>query len=257
MEIEKDELFSSEQGSYPLVHLNLKAIHPTSFEDLLNSISFLISDLYGRYPELENSACFLKNEKDEYESFLVGEKDPIKLSFSLYKLIKFLNKHYEKKVVILIDEYDSPILRLEGDGRFNEALAFFRSFYGMVLKGNYLLKYAAVTGVLQIAKESLFSDLNNLNVDNVLYGNYSEFFGFDEEETFKLLQYYGYDSFYNEVKNGMTDISLVIEKHLIHGRCLNSLNQTENSIHTGFLPGKIRFLKRFCSILQKENQRNY
>ncbi len=201
LEIEKNESFSKEQGSYPLVHLNLKAIYPTNFDDLVNSISFVISDLYGRYPELENSKKLSKSEREEYLSFIKGEKDSIKLSFSLYKLVQFLYKHYEKKIIVLIDEYDSPILRLEGNKRFSEVLAFFRSFYGMVLKGNESIKYAAVTGVLQIAKESLFSDLNNLNVDNVLYGNYSEFFGFNEEETFSLLKCYGYDNFYNEVKD--------------------------------------------------------
>lgn len=198
--IEKSVLFSSEQGSYPLIHLNLKAIHQTSFDSLIESISLVMSILYSQYPELEKSEMLSPNEKKDYLSVLDCEKNPIKLSFSLYKLTQLLYKHYQKRVVLLIDEYDAPILRAENDSNFNETLAFFRTFYGMVLKGNDAIKYAAVTGVLQIAKESLFSDLNNLNIDNVLSGNYSEYFGFSEKETKELLSYYGYSDKYDEIK---------------------------------------------------------
>ncbi len=189
-----------EQGEYPLIHLNLKSLNGGNFADMLSALSLFIRDLCLENRFLLESEILLAEEKKDFQSLLDGEKDPHKLAVSLYKLTEWLNKSKNKRVILLIDEYDSPLLRAKEYGYYEEAILFFRSFYGNSLKGNGNLKWAIVTGVVQIAKESLFSDLNNLIVDNVIDGSYSEYFGFTEKEVKALLSYYSLEDSYPLVK---------------------------------------------------------
>ncbi len=189
-----------EQGKYPLIHLNLKSLNGGNFADMLSALSLFIRDLCLENRFLLDSEILLAEEKKDFQSLLDGEKDPHKLAVSLYKLTEWLNKSKNKRVILLIDEYDSPLLRAKEYGYYEEAILFFRSFYGNSLKGNGNLKWAVVTGVVQIAKESLFSDLNNLIVDNVIDGSYSEYFGFTEKEVKTLLSYYSLEDSYPLVK---------------------------------------------------------
>ncbi len=189
-----------EQGKYPLIHLNLKSLNGGNFADMLSALSLFIRDLCLENRFLLESEILLAEEKKDFQSLLDGEKDPHKLAVSLYKLTEWLNKSKNKRVILLIDEYDSPLLRAKEYGYYEEAILFFRSFYGNSLKGNGNLKWAMVTGVVQIAKESLFSDLNNLIVDNVIDGSYSEYFGFTEKEVKALLSYYSLEDSYPLVK---------------------------------------------------------
>ncbi len=189
-----------EQGEYPLIHLNLKSLNGGNFADMLSALSLFIRDLCLENRFLLESEILLAEEKKDFQSLLDGEKDPHKLAVSLYKLTEWLNKSKNKRVILLIDEYDSPLLRAKEYGYYEEAILFFRSFYGNSLKGNGNLKWAIVTGVVQIAKESLFSDLNNLIVDNVIDGSYSEYFGFTEKEVKALLSYYSLGDSYPLVK---------------------------------------------------------
>ncbi len=189
-----------EQGEYPLIHLNLKSLNGGNFADMLSALSLFIRDLCLENRFLLESESLLAEEKKDFQSLLDGEKDPHKLAVSLYKLTEWLNKSKNKRVILLIDEYDSPLLRAKEYGYYEEAILFFRSFYGNSLKGNGNLKWAVVTGVVQIAKESLFSDLNNLIVDNVIDGSYSEYFGFTEKEVKTLLSYYSLEDSYPLVK---------------------------------------------------------
>ncbi len=189
-----------EQGAYPLIHLNLKSLNGGNFADMLSALSLFIRDLCLENRFLLESESLLAEEKKDFQSLLDGEKDPHKLAVSLYKLTEWLNKSKNKRVILLIDEYDSPLLRAKEYGYYEEAILFFRSFYGNSLKGNGNLKWAVVTGVVQIAKESLFSDLNNLIVDNVIDGSYSEYFGFTEKEVKTLLSYYSLEDSYPLVK---------------------------------------------------------
>lgn len=188
--IGKEAKIMLEQGSFPLIHINLKTLNSLSYGQLIEDLSIMIKEQFENFSYLLESKELTKVEIDEYKEYLKGTKDESKLRLSLYKLTKYLFNHHKKKVMVLIDEYDSPIYRARNNNYFIEATSFFRTFFGSVLKGNDYLKEGVITGVMQIAKESLFSDLNNLTVDNVINGNYSEFFGFDEKETKNILSYY-------------------------------------------------------------------
>ncbi len=189
-----------EQGKYPLIHLNLKSLNGSNFDDMVSALSLLMRDIALENRSLLDDDSLLKEDKNDFQSLLDGEKDTHKLAYSLYKITEWLSKAKKKRVILLIDEYDSPLLRSKERGYYEEAIIFFRSFYGYALKGNANLRCAVVTGVVQIAKESLFSDLNNLIVDNLIDGSFSEYFGFTEKETKELLAYYSLSESYPLVK---------------------------------------------------------
>jgi hypothetical protein len=194
------EPYLSKQGEYPLIHFNFKNVSGLTFHDEMGKISQAVSEEADKHNELLNSPRLNQDDKDLFIRLRKGEATESELSSGARLLSELLYKHYGRKAIILIDEYDAPIERAREHGYYDKAISFFRSFYGESLKGNSSLRFAALTGVLQISKESLFSDLNNLVVDSVLSGAYSEYFGFTEVETEKMLDYYGYSSKYQEVK---------------------------------------------------------
>jgi Protein of unknown function (DUF1703)./Predicted AAA-ATPase. len=191
--------YQAEQGQYPLLHLNFKNIAGANFAEMMAKIRQSVSEESARHRELKDSPKLTPEERSLFAAFLSGDAPLSQLSSAARLLCDFLQKHYEKKVVVLIDEYDAPIERAKTCGYLEESLNFFRSFYGEALNGNSSLRFAALSGVLQISKESLFSGLNNLVVDGVLGGTYSEYFGFSESEVRAMLTYFGYPEKMSEV----------------------------------------------------------
>ena len=139
----------------------------------------------------------MKND-EEFDNIWLGKNDE-NLKSSLLNLATFLKKYYNQKVIVLIDEYDTPLVSAYRYDYYNEAKNFFSSFYSSVLKDNNILQVGVVTGIIRVVRAGIFSDLNNLSEHSILNKEYDEYFGFLEEEVKKALKYYEIDSKLDEV----------------------------------------------------------
>ncbi|MGL4424977.1 MAG: AAA family ATPase, partial [Cetobacterium sp.] len=183
-------------GQNPVIYISLKDIKVTSWVQCFEEIKKLLKNLF-------NSKRYIREILDESEKI-----DFDKIEFlnetgdftgALKNLSKYLFKFYGKNVVILIDEYDTPLVTAHFEGYYNEAIFFFRNFLGAALKGNPYLDFSVLTGILRVAKESIFSGLNNLTVSTILDEEY-EFFGLTETEVKEVLKYYNLDYELDDVK---------------------------------------------------------
>lgn len=195
--IEKSASFKY-QGQYPVIYISLKDLKLNSFEETLEELKNLIAELYEEHIyTLENLSSFNENI---FNNILTRKPNMVELRNSLKFLSKILKDHHKKKVVLIIDEYDTPIVSGYEYGYYDEAISFFRSFLGSVLKDNEYLQIGVMTGILRVAKEGIFSGLNNLSVYTILDDKYSEFFGLNEIEVEKALIDYYIDYRINDVK---------------------------------------------------------
>lgn len=192
-----------EQGKYPVIFLTLKEIKGNNIESMYTQIKTLISDLFNQYEYLRESL----NERDiEIFDNLWKRKDE-DYSNSLKFLIECLNNYYKQKVILLIDEYDTPLLTAHEFGYYNEALQFFKTFYGGALKSNVNLQMGVLTGIIRVAQAGIFSDLNNFYSNTILENEYSQYFGLLEAEVESMLKYYEIEYKIDNVKewyNGYT-----------------------------------------------------
>ena len=189
--------YMREQGKYPVIFVSLKDLRAATWEDTFENLKSFISDLYAEFEdmrEIMNKRDKIKFDKIFYEE----EKGDYETSLKL--LSNYIYKYYGKKVIILIDEYDAPIINAFDKGYYNEAINFFQVFYSSALKTNDSLKYGILTGITRIIKEGIFSGLNNLKVDTILNKKYSEYFGLLESEVIKMLDYFEMKYKIEEVK---------------------------------------------------------
>ena len=189
--------YMKEQGKYPVIFVSLKDLRADTWEDTFENLKSFISDLYAEFEdmrEIMNKRDKIKFDKIFYEE----EKGDYETSLKL--LSNYIYKYYGKKVIILIDEYDAPIINAFDKGYYNEAINFFQIFYSSALKTNDSLKYGILTGITRIIKEGIFSGLNNLKVDTILNKKYSEYFGLLESEVIKMLDYFEMKYKIEEVK---------------------------------------------------------
>ena len=189
--------YMKEQGKYPVIFVSLKDLRADTWEDTFENLKSFISDLYAEFEdmrEIMNKRDKIKFDKIFYEE----EKGDYETSLKL--LSNYIYKYYGKKVIILIDEYDAPIINAFDKGYYNEAINFFQVFYSSALKTNDSLKYGILTGITRIIKEGIFSGLNNLKVDTILNKKYSEYFGLLESEVIKILDYFEMKYKIEEVK---------------------------------------------------------
>ena len=180
-----------EAGCYPTIFLSFKDCHAMDFAEMEEFVSAQIAEEYRRHDELRDFADEDGSLKSYYDAFLKGGMAPSESASSLLNLTRMLRLCHGGSVVLLIDEYDTPIQSAYDNGFYPQAIHFMRRLYGLALKGNRNLRVAVTTGVTRIGKESIFSGLNNVIVSSVLDQRTGEFFGFTEEETKKLLDYYG------------------------------------------------------------------
>ena len=192
-----------EQGKYPVIFLTLKEIKGNNIESMYTQIKTLISDLFNQHEYLRENL----NERDiEIFDNLWKRKDE-DYSNSLKFLINCLSKYYQQKVILLIDEYDTPLLTAHEFGYYNEALQFFKTFYGGALKSNVNLQMGVLTGIIRVAQAGIFSDLNNFYSNTILENEYSQYFGLLEDEVENMLKYYEIEYKIDNVKewyNGYT-----------------------------------------------------
>ena len=190
-----------EAGGYPTVFLSFKDCHAMDYAEMEGFVSKQIRDEYRRHDELRDFVDKDGSLKSYYDAFLKGGMPPSESASSLFNLTRMLQMRHGKSVVLLIDEYDTPIQSAYDNGFYPQAIHFMRRLYGLALKGNRNLRVAVTTGVTRIGKESIFSGLNNVVVSSVLDQRTGEFFGFTEEETKKLLDYYGLGDRFENIKD--------------------------------------------------------
>ena len=176
--------YMSEQGKYPVIFISLKDLKADTWEMCRLEIKKVISKLYREFQYITEKMD--EDDKEIYNS-IKNRKNDIDLNTSLELLSDFLCEYYGKKVIVLIDEYDSPIINAFDKGYYNEAIEFFQVFYSSALKTNDSLKYGILTGITRIIKEGIFSGLNNLYVNTILSKNYAEYFGLLESEVIEML----------------------------------------------------------------------
>ena len=197
--IEQDEVFHPHCGTYPVIFLTFKDVKDLHFEDTLQSIKRTIAMEFKRHAYLLESDALDDLEKHWYQEVMALRAEDVFYRTSLKDLSVYLYTYYHQKPVILIDEYDTPIHTGFIENYYKEVVAFFRSFLGAGLKDNPFLFKGVLTGILRIAKESIFSDLNNLSVYSLLRSEYCDKFGFTEDEVHTLLSDYHLKHFLKEV----------------------------------------------------------
>ena len=190
--------YMNQQGEYPVIYLSFKDIKALNWEKCYYLTRRLITYLYNEFEFLREKL----NKKDlsDFDKVWLDEEGA-DWENSLKNLLRYLYEYYNKKVVVLIDEYDTPIVSGYNNGYKKEVLALYRSLYSTVLKSNMHLQFSVMTGILRIAKEGIFSGLNNLKVNSIFSEKYSEYYGMTEEEVLEGLKYYNLEYEINDVRD--------------------------------------------------------
>ena len=199
LEVWEDEKYREIQGTYPVIFLSFAGIKGNTFELSKKQICDKIVELYESNRFLLKSDCISETEKLRYISFLEKPMDE-DISFKLNEMSNYLSRYYGKKVIILLDEYDTPMQEAYVNGYWEELVAFTRSLFNSTFKTNPYLERAIMTGITRVSKESIFSDLNNLVVVTTTSNQYETVFGFTEEEVFNALDEQGLSDEKGEVK---------------------------------------------------------
>ena len=184
--IEKEKDIMKRQGIYPTIYLTFKDEKHDKFEDFQMKLAFFVSEIYKKHYYLYESLTF-QVDKDYFDKIINKVSTKAELEMSLKNLSKYLYDYYGEKIIILIDEYDTPIQHSYFSGIYDDTIAFMRNFLSNTLKDNIYLEKALLTGILRVARESIFSGLNNLDVYSILKEGYSDKFGFTEVEIEKML----------------------------------------------------------------------
>ena len=195
--IEKSEYFK-EQGQYPVIFISLKGLKEKTWENCFNEIKVLLRGLYENFTFIRDALS--SSEQLEFDKIWL-KKDDGEYTNALKNLTSFLYKYYKKEVILLIDEYDAPLINAYEYGYYDEAILFFKVFYGEALKTNLYLKTGIMTGIIRVIKAGIFSDLNNLKIYSILDKEYSDFFGFTQEEVKKALEDFNIEYELPEVKS--------------------------------------------------------
>lgn len=188
------------QGRYPVVAITFKDVKFTNWEDSLEAIQIVLRDEYMRHTELTDSAALDSVEKEYLEKMKAGTLSEVEYTRALLNLTRMLEKQYRSKVIILIDEYDTPIQQGHAYGFYDKVITFMRNFMSGGLKDNASLACGVLTGILRVSKENLFSGLNNPAVNTVLDEKYSAYFGFTAEEVQEMALYYGKEDKLDEIR---------------------------------------------------------
>ena len=199
------ELCDEYMGKYPVIFLSLKGVDGLTYEEAFEAFVRIMGKEVNRVSFLADSDKLTQIEREQYKGLTIMKNgrlafDKEKLVSSLQLLSQLLYKHYGKKAVILIDEYDVPLDKAFQNGYYNEMVSLIRGLFGQALKTNEFLQFAVLTGCLRISKESIFTGLNNFKVMSITDSRFDEQFGFTDSEVKKLLSDYGMDSHFDEVK---------------------------------------------------------
>ena len=204
---EEKELCKEYMGQFPVISISLKGVEGLDFESAKEGLAYIIGKEAMRFYFLKDSPHLTEEEKDIYQGYIATEKggftigsDAEKLVTAVNGLSSMLEKHYGKKVILLIDEYDVPLDKAFQYGYYEEMVSFIRNFLGNALKTNPSLYFAVLTGCLRISKESIFTGLNNLKVMSITNVQFEEYFGFTDSEVKEMLNYYGLIDHFDSMK---------------------------------------------------------
>lgn len=193
------DYYTKHQGQYPVIFLTFKDVKSMTWEETFQKIRRLISLEFIRHNELETSSVLTAYEKEQYHLLAKDSGDEVDCQMGLQLLSLLLHKHYGRECIIIIDEYDTPIQQGHTCNFYPEIVNFMHNFFSGGLKDNPHLAFGFLTGILRVAKESIFSGMNNLKTYSILDDGYSSYFGFTEKEVKDMLRYYGKDDKYNEL----------------------------------------------------------
>ncbi len=198
LDIWKEEKYQMLQGTYPVINLSFANIKEKDYKTTRQKICQLISDLYDKYDNIFKD--ILSDRDMEFVKGVSVNMDDFNASLALNKLSYFLNKYYSKNVIILLDEYDTPMQEAYIHGYWNELVYFTRSLFNATFKTNPWLERGLMTGITRVSKESIFSDLNHLEIVTTTSNKYATSFGFTEQEVFEALEQYNLSEVKSEVK---------------------------------------------------------
>lgn len=187
LSIWENEKYKEIQGTYPVISLSFANVKEANYADTRKKICQMIAELYAKYSFLLDETIMEENERAFFRRICV-DMDDVDATMAIHYLSKFLYRYYGKKVIILLDEYDTPMQEAYVDGYWNELVAFTRSMFNSTFKTNPWLERGIMTGITRVSKESIFSDLNNLEVVTTTSDKYATSFGFTEEEVFAALE---------------------------------------------------------------------
>lgn len=193
------DFYTQHQGQYPVIFLTFKDVKCQTWKETFQKIRSLISLEFMRHGELETSSVLSAYEKEQYHRIASSTANEVDCQMGLQILSLLLHKHYGKECIIIIDEYDTPIQQGHNCNFYTEIINFMRNFFSGGLKDNSHLAFGFLTGILRVAKESIFSGMNNLKTNSILDDNYSEYFGFTAKEVKKILHYYGREDKFQEI----------------------------------------------------------
>ena len=200
LSIWEDEKYRELQGTYPVISLSFANVKESSYESTVQRINQILTNLYYEYSFVLEGDALLSEEKEDFRS--VSKSMPeVTATMALHQLSRFLYKYYHKKVIILLDEYDTPMQEAYVNGYWEELVSFTRSMFNSTFKTNPYLNRAIMTGITRVSRESIFSDLNNLEVVTTTSEKYADCFGFTEEEVFAALDECGMPDRKQEVKS--------------------------------------------------------
>lgn len=199
LSIWEEEKYREIQGTYPVISLSFANVKENNFQAAKDRMSQLITDLYIKYAFLRECDWMTEADIDFFDSVRIDMPEVVATA-AIYKLSSYLYRYYGKKVIILLDEYDTPMQEAYVDGYWKELTGFTRSLFNSAFKTNPWLERALMTGITRVSKESIFSDLNNLEVVTTTSDKYATAFGFTEEEVFAAMDEYGLSGEKEEVK---------------------------------------------------------
>ena len=184
------EKYRRHQGKYPVIFITLKDVKHKAWDETYENLASVIAKEYRRHSELETSERLENSDKEFFRKIVSGQASRVGLEQSLYELSEMLRKHFGEGAVVIIDEYDTPIQSGYTNGFYDEIIAFMRNLLSGCLKDNKNLAFGFLTGILRVAKESIFSGLNNLTINSVIDNKYSEYFGFTADEVRAMAENY-------------------------------------------------------------------
>ena len=187
-------------GKYPVISISLKGVNADSYENARSLLKRIVMEEAKMHRIIMSGNRLDDIDKAEYMSLVTGDMGEDTLVYSMKTLTALLEKYYEKKVIVLIDEYDVPLAKANENGYYDQMVLRVRNLFENVLKTNSSLKFAVLTGCLRVAKESIFTGLNNFKTNSILDEEYDETFGFVDDEVKEMLHYYGQDTHYETVK---------------------------------------------------------
>lgn len=193
------EKYIKHQGQYPVIFLSFKDVKFETWQETKDNISYILSNEYDRHKKILNGNTCSNSEKEYFYKVLNREATEQELTGALRELSKMLHEFYEKSPIIIIDEYDTPIQQGYSCEFYEKVILFMRNLFSGAFKDNQYLAYGFLTGILRVAKESIFSGLNNLKEHSIFDQRYSEYFGFTKPEVMEMLQYYGCEHKYDEI----------------------------------------------------------